>query len=147
MPAKPRHIQQLLSQDSTLQPLFAQVQQQRHLLASIRQTLPPNIARHCSAACLNGTVLNLFTDSPVWVSKLRFQSPQLLSKLRAHHPGIASIAVSCNAPVKSSANRAKPPKARRSDFAAESVSESARSISSPTLQAALRRLALALREK
>jgi hypothetical protein len=147
MPAKPRRIRQLLAQNDTLKSLYSQVQQQQQLLAAVRKALPPNLARHCSAASLNGGVLNLFTDSPVWISKMRFLAPKLLSKLRSQHPGIASIAVRCEAPTKSISRRPKLPAARHSNAAARSVKDSAEGVSNPALRAALQRLAQALREK
>lgn len=146
MPVKPRRIQQLFVQNSVLKPLYEQVQRQRQVLAAVRKTLPPNMARHCNGAHLDGTVLNLFTDSPVWVSKLRFQAPALLSKLRSRYPGIASIAIRCESPQKALSERAKLPPARHSNAASQSVSDSVEGISNPALRAALLRLARTLRE-
>jgi len=146
MPFKPRRVQQLLAQNDALKTIYLQTQQQKKLLAEVRKTLPSQMARHCSAAILNGTVLTLLTDSPVWVSKMRFQSPNLLSALRSDHPGIASISVRCNAPLKPGPEKRKPT-ARHSDHAAGWVDSSAADIENPALRSALLRLAKALREK
>lgn len=146
MPSKPRRIRQLLTENSALEPLYARALRQQRILSQVRRLLPPNMARHCSAAVLNGSVLSLFTDSPVWVSKFRFQAPQLLSELRAEHPGIANIAVRCETPQKSLSAREKLPAARRSDPGSAAVSATAANISDAPLRSALLRLAKRLRE-
>jgi len=147
MPFKPRRVQQLLAQNDTLKTIYLQTQQQKKLLAEVRKTLPSQMARHCSAATLNGTVLTLLTDSPVWVSKMRFQSPNLLTALRSQHPGIASISVRCEAPLKPGPQNSRRPAARHSDRAAAWVDSSAGDIENPALRSALLRLARALKEK
>ena len=144
MPSKPPRIRQLLTQNKVLQPLYAQIQQQQQILRQVRQVLPPNAARHGSAAHLNGTVLNLFTDSPVWVSKLRFQTPALLSSLRSQFPAIASINIRCDTPQRSLSERRKLPAAKRSHQASNTVENSAKNTANPALRAALLRLAKAL---
>jgi len=144
---KPRQIGQLLSQNNALKPLYAQTQHQQQLLAQIRKNLPPNMARHCSAAILNGTVLNLFTDSPVWVSKMRFQSPNLLTAIRTQYPGIANINIRCGKPLKPRRLGEKRASARHSDHASRWVNDSAQDIENSALRSALQRLARALKEK
>ncbi len=147
MPFKPRRVQQLLAQNDALKPIYAKTQQQQQLLAKVRKTLPAQMARHCKAAILNGTVLNLLTDSPVWVSKMRFQSPNLLTALRPRHPGIASIKVRCEAPLKPGPQYRKRATARHSNRAANWVDSSAGDVENPALRSALLRLARALKEK
>jgi len=147
MAAKPRRINQLFQQQSALKSLYAEVQQQQQLLALVRQTLPPNLAEHCCEARLRGTVLTLFTDTPVWASKLRFITPRLLSELRSQFPGLASISVKTQV-----AQRRRPVRPRRknaarhSDRAAATVDDGADSVTSPALRFALKRLARALRK-
>ena len=146
MPAKPRRVTQLLQQDSALKPLYNELQRQRQLLALVRKSLPPSLAAHCCGARVDGSVLYLLTDTPVWVSKLRFQAPALLSTLRTRQPALASIKVRCDKPQRPSGRRRAVPRARHSNQAAARVGESADGISNPALRLALRRLARALRE-
>ena len=147
MPAKPRRITQLLQHDSGLKPLYSEIQRQRQLLALVRKSVPPSLAAHCCSARIDGTVLYLVTDTPVWVSKLRFQAPALLSALRTRHPALASIKVRCDRPQRPTGRRRAVPRARHSNQAADRVGESAEGISNPALRLALLRLARALREE
>jgi len=147
MPAKPRRVTQLLQHDSALKPLYSEIQRQQQLLAQVRKSLPPSLAAHCCGARLDGSVLHLLTDTPVWVSKLRFQAPALLGTLRRRHPALASIKVRCDKPQRSAGRRRAVPRARHSNQAAKRVGESAEGISNPALRIALLRLARALREE
>lgn len=147
MPAKPRKIKQLLQNGSDLKQIYAEIRQQQQLLALVRKSLPPGLARHCSGARLRGTVLNLFTDTPVWVSKLRFQAPALLSALRRQQPGIASISVRAEAPQRPITSRRKAPPARHSNQAAATIADSVDSVSDSALRTALQRLARAVGEE
>lgn len=144
-PSKPRRISQLLNQQGTLGALSVEVSRQQQLLGNVQAALPAKLAAHCNAARLQGGVLKLFTDTPVWLSKLRFQAPGLLSRLRADYPGIASISVRCKAP-KRGISRAKVPAPRRphSRQAATTVGQSAAGITDPALRYALVRLAKTL---
>ena len=148
MAAKPRSIRQLMQKQSTLKPLYAEVRLQKQLLSQVQSLLPANLARHCREARLNGSVLSLFTDTPVWANKLRFLAPKLLSSLRGDYPALGSIVVKTHV-----AQRAEPISIRRhkfvanrSDKASAYVAESAGSVSSPALSQALLRLARALRK-
>jgi len=146
MPTRPRHVSQVLQHDGLLKPLQGEMQRQQQLLRQIRQALPANLSAHCSGARLSGGVLCLYADTPVWLSRLRFQAPALLSRLRAAYPAIASIKVRCEAPQRGiSSPRPRHP-ARHSNRAAASIEESAAGIASPALSTALRRLARVLRE-
>jgi len=148
MPRKPRPINQWLQAQSSLKTLQLQIELQQELLLQVHASLPAKLAKHCSSAQVQGSALILFTDTPVWASKLRFLSPQLLSKLRASHPGIASVSVKLavvqrQSPVPKKVRRL----VRRSNVAADIVDNSKAGISSPALRSALGRLAKALREK
>ena len=146
MPAKPRQIKQLLQHNEGLRPLYAQIRQQQQLLSLVRSSLPPTLARHCADASLTGSVLQLFADTPVWVSKLRFQAPSLLSSLRRQHPAIASISVRCQKPQRPLGRRGAVPSAHHSNRASATIAQSIDMVSDSTLRAALLRLARAVRE-
>jgi len=146
MSAKPRRVNELLQHETMLKPLYSEIRQQQQLLALVRKAVPPNLARHCCGAHLGGTVLHLSTDSPVWVSKLRFQAPALLSTLRNHYPAIASITVRCEKPQRTITRRRPKPRAWHSDQAAITVGETAETVTHPALRLALLRLSKALRE-
>ena len=93
MASKPRHIGRILQHQDALASLYQKIRQQQDLLAVVRGELPKPLGEHCLSAVLDGAILALSTDSPVWSAKLRFHTPRLLSQLRKAHPGIANIRI------------------------------------------------------
>ena len=149
MRAKPRRIAAILQQQPQLAGLIARSRQHRELLAQVRDALPSDLATHCTSATLNGSILHLQVDSPVWGARLRYHTPSLLSRLRARHPGLASIRVRPRVATPARASRTSRRRFRlhRSPQAAEHLERAARSISDEKLCHALRRLAKTLSEK
>ncbi len=149
MRAKPRHVAAILRQQPQLANLITRSRQHRELLAQVRNTIPADLAAHCNGATLNGNVLHLQVDSPVWGARLRYHAPQLLSSLRTRQPGLASIKVQTRVPRPARASRSKPRHAllRRSRHAAEHLQQAARTIGDEGLCHALQRLAKTLSEK
>lgn len=133
-----------MREQKTLAHLTAQAQYQERLLARLRVELPEPLACHCIGATLKGSTLSLLVDSPVWNARLRFQSPQLLSRLRGDFPGLANIQVSVARPA-DTRPRPSPHRSRtRSTQAASIVEQASSDISDPALSEALQRLAKAL---
>ena len=147
-PAKPRPVSQILTHKGVLRTLSGEVIRQQRLLTHIQTLLSEGPREHCIAAQLKGSSLVLTVDSPVWSSKLRFLSSQILSPLRSTHPGVASIQVKCR-PPKSDTMRPKAPVPRRchSPQAALLLDASASTVTDPKLGAALKRLAATLATK
>ncbi len=146
MASKPRHIGKILRHQGTLASLYASVRQQQELLTTVRRELPRTLAPHCTGAILEGGRLTLSVDSPVWGSKLRFQAPRLLGRIRKHHPGVANIRVNVAVATKARATPTRKQLPRHSNRAAATVAQAGRDISDRALSHALQHLAKALRE-
>jgi len=149
MRAKPRRIAAILQQQPQLATLITRSRQHRDLLAQVREVLPSDLATHCTSATLNGNVLHLQVDSPVWGARLRYHVPGLLSGLRARHPGLASIRVRTRVttPARASRTNRRRFRVHHSPRAAEHLEQAARSVEDENLSHALRRLAKTLSEK
>lgn len=50
----------------------------------VRDALPQTAAEHCRVANVSGTRAVLHTDSPVWSTMLRFDTPKLIAALQRH---------------------------------------------------------------
>jgi hypothetical protein len=147
MASKPRHIGRILQHQDALASLYQKIRQQQDLLAVVRGELPKPLGEHCLSAVLDGAILALSTDSPVWSAKLRFHTPRLLSQLRKAHPGIANIRIRVAGNRLARATPARrPPRGGHSDLAASIVARAASDTSDSTLRQALQRLAKAMRE-
>jgi len=77
---------------------LAVIERNRMLLAAIRDKLPPPLDAHCLHASLEGGTLTLVTDSPVWGSRLRFFSPELMQISVAKQGSIEKCRVRVNPP-------------------------------------------------
>ena len=125
--------------------LTSQAQYQERLLARLRTELPEPLASHCVAAALKGSTLSLLVDSPVWNARLRFQSPELLSRLRSDFPGLANIQVAVARPAEIRPRPSRHRPLTHSPQAASIVEQASAGISDPALSEALRRLARILK--
>lgn len=126
--------------------MLRQVRHQQQLLARVRRLLPEKQAAHLRDACLNGPVLNLYADSPVWANRLRFTTPALLSEIRTLFPGIASIRVRTAPPLVLQRKTRTTKIPDQSGASIESVTLCARDMDDNPLRAALLRLAGTLRK-
>ncbi|NVK21016.1 MAG: DUF721 domain-containing protein [Kangiellaceae bacterium] len=60
----------------------------------VHQFLPPELAAHCRVVNYNRQTLILGADSPVWATRLRYLSSQLLTDLRqAGHFSLGNILI------------------------------------------------------
>jgi hypothetical protein len=146
MASKPRHIGRILQHQDALAPLFNRIRRQQDLLEGVRRELPTPLGEHCIGATLDGTVLTLSTDSPVWGSKLRFHAPRLLSQLRKAQPGIANIRIRVGGNCEARATPVRHVRPNHSNQAAVTVAHASSDISDSILREALQRLARAVRE-
>ena len=78
-----RHIRRHLRHSDAVAALLDEVERRERLLRTIREAIPPALAAHCRHASLNAGRLTLVVDSPVWVDRLRFLSPQFIDALTA----------------------------------------------------------------
>jgi len=135
-------IRQLIHLNTTLKALADEASAQQALLGELRQQLPDALAKHCSAARLRDGRLVVSMDSPVWATRLRFASPQLLGSLRQRHPTLKAIEVKV---AIARLNPARPrSKARRSTVGARIIHECALETSEAPLREALLRLSRVL---
>ena len=142
----PAPFQHFLHSHQRLDHLLSEVQTQQKLLGKIQQLLPENLAPHCHTAVLRKNQLILAADSPVWTSRLRYQTPTLLHQLRATHPSIAAIKVHSRPLPSQAALFTPPPRIQRTSTTdqANTVYSSAKHIQNPALSRALQRLAKTL---
>jgi hypothetical protein len=110
----------------------------------VARELPEPLARHCRAVNLANGVLTLHSDSPVWITRLRFHGPRLLESLRSHPDmdGVREVRIK-TVPAPSGAFAHHPLRSlpRLSPAAADHLRDAALTFSAPVLRAALLRLA------
>jgi hypothetical protein len=88
-----QRLTRILTAGSATQSLFADIRSHARLLALVRDGLPSPLNRHCMAAIARRSELVIYADSAVWVSRLRFAAPQLLTFLRSHGAPAENIRV------------------------------------------------------
>ena len=139
-----RHIRGFLGQSDAVAALLAEIRKRDDLLARVRRRLPPAIEGHCRQATLQAERLTLFVDSPVWVDRLRFLSPQLIEDLGQDGIPVAAcrVRVAPDATARPEVAAAAP--AAASPSAVKSLERAADCISDTGLSDSLRRLARSL---
>ena len=144
MARSPKSVRHLLKDKPTLKFLEIEIRAQMALLQQVRAFLPGDLQERCRAARIRDQQLILHTESPVWATRLRYLTPQLLGLLRREHPGLTGITVKILLERQSGTRRH--PGARHSDIAAAIIHDSARDTKHPDLRAALDRLGRSLKE-
>jgi hypothetical protein len=126
---------------SSLSQLTAQLSAQKALLKQIRQLLPPPLDTQLKAVVLQQGNLTLFVSSPVWASRLRYLLPQLQAQLKKCdiHPNRVRTSILPDATTKP-VNHKKPDPPVLSRAAGLHIMETAKTITDPSLKAALERL-------
>lgn len=81
MPHHARHIRGFLRNSSATAALLDEIQRRDSLLEQVRRNIPTDIRSHCKQASVRDGQLTLTVDSPAWVARLKFLSPQILSGL------------------------------------------------------------------
>jgi len=137
----PRYFQQVsrfLRPDETTAVSLAAVQRNGRLLREIRDVLGSPLDEHCLHASLDGRVLTLVTDSPVWSSRLRFFAPEIELGLDTRYGSISAWRIRVRP---SAGERRTGPTHKLSAAAVQHLIEAAAGIADARLAAALRRLA------
>lgn len=147
MRARPRKISQILGHSSPLKQIRAQAHLHASLLNEVQSLLPHSAQAHITAVVQQRASLVVFTDSPVWNSKLRFHTPRLLRELRHKHPGLANIEIRNQLARRTISKAKKQPARKLSESAAQTVKTGAETVENPALRSALQKLAKALRPK
>jgi len=120
----------------------------------LRNVLPVECYDHVEVANIRDQNLMLITDSPVWTTRLRQLSPQILQFLREntsdaetdraqiiHHIQISTRYHPSNGSAQQTLNKKARPKLQISDKTASMLSQSADSIDHPQLRSALLKVA------
>ncbi len=134
-----RKIKDLMADQEILSQLGHRLASQLRLAEQVRSCLPAPLDKQLQAAVLNAATLVLFVDSPVWASRLRYQSPALLRQLRASGINVDQIQTRIVPARQGQRKRPRQP-ARLSEQSAESLRQTAEAIGEGELGEALRRL-------
>ncbi len=116
----------------------------------LRNILPVECHNHVEVANIRDQNLMLITDSPVWTTRLRQLSPQILQSIRSntpeseqiiHHIQISTRYHSSNDSKQQTLNKKNRHKLQISEKTAMVLSQSADSIDHPQLKSALLKIA------
>lgn len=111
------------------------------LTRMLRACLPQNCQQHVAVAGMRDQQLILLTDSPVWVSRLRMYSQQMLDMLAQHSDIRVSQIRIKQTPSRMPLKKPQPKKLRRlNQDTSAMIAQTADSISDPELQQALYKL-------
>lgn len=131
--------------------LITRTRQLRRLTLALRALLDSELAPHCYISNIEEPLLSVYVDSAAWATRLRFQVPQLLPRLRQANPAFARVS-NIRVSIVAQRHTAAPlPKAPRGPMLSEDnaniINTLSNSIDDPPLQQALRRLAHHARRK
>ncbi len=123
--------------------LLAQARALGELDALLDRLIPPPLNEHCRVLSLRDSTLVLAADSPVWAARLRFQTPPLVKQLRNQQAvKVRTVQVRVRPPDTPQVVEINLPGPRRlSARNADTLRQTACSVSDPGLKAALMRLA------
>jgi hypothetical protein len=133
-----QQVSRFLRPDETTAASLAAVQRNGRLLREIRDVLGAPLDEHCLHASLDGRVLTLVTDSPVWSSRLRFFAPEIERGLDPSHGPVSAWRIRVRP---SAGERRTGPRHKLSSAAVQHLINAAAGIADVRLAAALRRLA------
>jgi hypothetical protein len=143
---KPRKLPELLAEqdNSALDGVIRRGRQLHGLGVLLGEILGPELAAHCQLANVRGNTLVVTASSTAWATRVRYQSPQLLQKIRCEERfrGIDAIHVRI---TPTASPRANTPHSNRrasmSEEAAECLYQCAEGIEDKNLRSALKNLA------
>jgi hypothetical protein len=134
-------LSKLVASQTSLNRLVKQLSAQQALTQKIRQLLPAPLDAQLKTVVLQQGRLALFVSSPVWANRLRYLLPKLQMQLK--NKGIHSTELHTNIIPDVSTKPTKTLKPNRptlSQAAGSQIQETAKTISDPSLRAALERL-------
>jgi len=131
----------LLRTHSTLKGLFNQARAVERLQVLLESVLEPAAREHCRAASYRDGLLRLLVSDSQWATRIRYQQKRLIRQLQAYTEFATLTKIHCK--VQPPLVKKAPPvrKMKRSNVAAESLTETAEQIRDPNLRSALERLA------
>lgn len=141
MSDRTRHIRRFLRQSDALSAVLEETQRRERLLAQVRQMLPEAVQPHCRQATLEACRLTLSVDSPAWIDRLRFLSPQFMDALRQRGVEVRECRIrvlpgQAPAPTRSDSAIEQP-----GAIAAQHLNRAADSLGDSALSESLRRMA------
>jgi hypothetical protein len=138
----PARIGKLLGRSAASR-LLARAQALRELDGLLDRHIPAPLSHHSRVMSLRDATLVLAADSPVWAARLRFHTPRLLKQLRGNPAvKVRTVQVRVRPAESPQATGTGLPKPRQlSASNADTLQQTARSVSDPGLRAALMRLA------
>lgn len=142
MPKHLQHACRFLRNDEKITGCLAAIERHTQLLREIRAALPPPLDEHCLHASLDAGVLTLFTDSPVWSSRLRFFTPELEHRLTPRYGSLAACRIRIHIHIRPHAS-SQASNNKLSAMTVQHLTDAAAGIEDAELAAALRRLAKA----
>lgn len=138
-----RHIRRFLGSSDAVSALLQELSRREALLARLCSLMPASVARHCTQATIEDGRLTLCCDSPAWVDRLRFLSPQFLAALTQEGETVRECRVRAMPdPMQRRDQRAAAPRPRvASPETAAAVARAADVLGRTPLADSLRRLA------
>jgi len=139
-----KHASRFLGGNSAIAALLPGIERNAELVRVVRRMLPKPLADQCLHASLEDDILVLFTASPVWATRLRFFTPNLLRSL----PEPWGRAAGCRVRIQPiseppNATGVKPRPSRLTASTVAHLLDAAESVKDEDIAAALRRLAKA----
>jgi len=142
---KPRTFPEVLAdQDNPqLSGLIRRGRQLHGLRVLLGKLLGEELSAHCQLANIKGNTLVLAASSTAWATRVRYQTPQLLQKIRLDErfSGIGNIHVHITPPESSINAPRQIRRATMSEAAASCINQCAEGIDDPRLSSALQHLA------
>lgn len=118
---------QLCDEDKThLGQLIAKARSIDELNYAFKHLIGPDLATNCRVGSLEQGVLTIFTDNASWATRIRYQTPNILSKLRSNQQwaNLSSIQVkvkTCYEPVNT--NPPPPSKVKKEKISPETAQQ------------------------
>lgn len=146
MTIKPSISDYLQQNTKTLGSLLSKLNQLKQWNTWLSECLveEPHLMDHCHVVNLSRHSLIVITDSPHWLTRLRFHIPELLPKLR-HYPGLEQLkAICCKAQPRNYHGRYKKAARKRLSLKPETankVLETAKQVDDQKIRAILEKIA------
>ena len=137
----PLSVLAIVSRFSQLKQLTDKANQLRDLNASLMSCVPPSLAEHVRLATVRDGCLVLQAEGSTWAAQLRFKTPEILEKLRAHPEFREVRSVRIRNVVEPRPKTVAPERRHMSQAAAAALRQEAQCTPDVKLRAALERLA------
>lgn len=137
----PLSVFDIVSRFSQLKQLTDKANRLRELNASLISCVPASLARHVRLATVRDGCLVLQAEGATWAAQLRFKTPEILEKLKAHPEFSEVRSVRVRNVTEPRPKTVAPPRRHMTHAAAAALRQEARCTADGKLRAALERLA------